>query len=205
MVLEMPVIRHKGFDKTKLILSFSVLCFSTTLPASADPKVVTSVFAGTIDVSDPPATLNPIHYAMPQYSSGSSYQYLYRGPGPCRPDEPVPSQPISIVVGEGPCLHLGIALSYGAAIVVDKAALLNVSFEITNWPLSLPVNWPYSVTIVLGNQTRNIGFGKTHVEFQSVMGTRVPLAVTVNGALSISGRPAPMLIPGVLPLVITRQ
>jgi hypothetical protein len=201
----MTTVLRRTADVATFIASIIIFCFLTTLAALAQPRVETSVFIGAIDVSDVPGTVNPVHFAFPGYIDGSSHQYLYRGPGPCHPNEPVPTQPTLVVAGVGPCLHVGIDLNYGTTILVGKAALLNVLIGIANWPIGLPAGWPYSVTIKLGNQSQNAAFGTSQVEFKNVLGSRVPLAFTVNGALSISGKPTPMSIVGILPLVINRK
>jgi hypothetical protein len=201
----MTTVLRRTADFATFMTSIVIFCFFTTLVSLAEPKVETSVVIGNIDVSDVTSTVKPVHFAFPEYTDGSSHQYLYRGPGPCDPNEPVPTQPTSVIVGVGPCLHVGIATNYGTTILVSEAALLDVVIGIANWPTGLPAGWPYSVTIELGNQSQNAAFGTTQVEFKNVVGSRVPLTFTVNGALSSNGTPAPLTVVGILPLVINRK
>jgi hypothetical protein len=167
--------------------------------------VEVTVFVATIDVSAPTSTLDPVHFAVPQYNNGSSHEYLYRGPGPCDPDEPVPHGPVFQIIGTGPCLHVARHQNYGATVTIAQTATLNVVFGIANWPIGLPAGWPYSVTITLGNQSQTALFGVNEITFKNVVGAGLPFAVKVNGALSSSGRPTPMLIPGLLPLLASRK
>jgi hypothetical protein len=186
-------------------IAIMLLCAHSGSALAAGPRVEVSVLVATIDVSDVNVTLDPIHFAVPQYFDGSSHEYLYRGPGPCDPNEPVPRGQVVQIIGEGPCLHLARHRNYGATVTVAQTANLDLNFAIANWPIGLPAGWPYSVTITLGNQSQTAAFGVNEITFKNVVGTRLPLVVRVNGAVSTNGRPTPVTIPGVLPLVVNRK
>ena len=102
-------------------------------------------------------------------------------------------------------MHLARHPNYGATVTIAQAATLDVVFGIVNWPLGLPAGWPYGVTITLGNQSQTASIGVNVITFKNIVGARLPLAVKINGALSSNGRPTPMPIPGILPLVVSRK
>jgi hypothetical protein len=185
-----------GFRFSPLTIKLaSILIFFTTA-ALADPIVI-----GTVDLSNPGEELQPLNISVQKYSDGSKYPYLFRGPGPCDPNEPAPKKPVSPIVGRGPCLHLAEATKYGPVVAIGSSATVDIVFALSNWPATFPwPNWPYSVTITLGGKSQTGPYGTKEITFRNVSGTSVSLTIGVYGGLWVNGTPATYMVPGILPL-----
>lgn len=163
-----------------------------------------SVLVATIDLTNALAVAT-VGYAVPQYVDGSTHVIKIRTPPPCitTPVQPIPG--FMPEFGTGPCLHLEHAPNKGGQIAATNIANLNLVFAIPQWPdWTFAPGQPSGITFQVGPQSQTVPRGTLQVEFKNVVGTTVPLALTVHGGIISAGTPVPVGIPGILPLKIER-